>query len=712
MDKIEQRAEALLAEMTLAEKIGQLNQVPSPLSDDEKIFDDIRNGRIGSLIMAQTPQAGNDGAAIAYEGLLNEMQRIAVEESRLGIPIIYGRDVIHGHRTVMPVPIGITATFNGELVKKCYADIACEAARQGINWTFAPMLDMARDPRWGRCVEGPGEDPYLGAVMAKAMVEGFQGDDLSNESSIAACAKHYIGYGASEGGRDYHRTEISDYSLRNYYLPAFKAAVDSGVQTVMSSFNQISGQPVSSSRYLLTDLLKDELGFDGFVISDWGAVQQLQNHGVAENQKQSAELSINAGLDMDMCDECYIKYLEELVAEGKVNIEQIDDSVRRILRVKLRLGLFEKPYVPQYSIDFEVHRRDARRLAAESMVLLKNENGTLPLKKDSAVTLAGEMVTDRCTMLGTWCCDGNPDDVVTVYDGIKANIPECKLNFNSDIKDEELIEQCKDDTVVLCIGEWSSLTGEANSIAMIETEEKHIQLARQANNSGKTVIAVLFYARPRAIEKLEPYCDAVLWAWHPGTEVGNAVADILFGKVNPGGKLPMTLPRCTGHIPIYYNTEPAARDVNGYYGNCEYKNYHDCDGTPMYPFGYGLSYSVFEIGKIKADSKEITLGEIEKGECFEFTVNIKNISDTAGSEVVQLYIHDKTATMSRPLRELKGYRKIMLEPGESKDVVFKIGFKELGFYNANGNFAVERGEFDVFIGSDSYAEKAATVEVI
>ena len=711
MDKNEKIIDELLSKMTLAEKIGQLNQVPSPLVDDEKLFEDIRKGKIGSLIMAQTPQAGNDGAEIAYEELLNKLQRIAAEESRMGIPLIYGRDVIHGHRTVMPIPIGSAASFDEELVKKCYTDVAREAARQGIHWTFAPMLDMARDPRWGRCVEGPGEDPYLGSVMAKAMVEGFQGKALTDEGSIAACAKHYIGYGASEGGRDYNRTEISDYSLRNYYLRAFKAAVDSGVQTVMSSFNQISGQPVSSSRYLLTDLLKDELGFDGYIVSDWGAVYQLQNHGVAKDQKQAAELSLNAGLDMDMCDECYIKYLEQLVAERKVSTERLDDSVRRVLRVKLRLGLFERPYIPQYEIDFEVHKQDARRLAAESMVLLKNENSVLPLKENSAFTLAGEMAEDRQTMLGAWCCDGSPDDVVTVYDGIRANAPDCKVFFNPSINDVQRIKESKDDTVVLCIGEWSLFTGEANSIAMIETVDTHLELARLAHDMGKTVIVVLFYGRPRAIEKLEPYCDAILWAWHPGTEAGNAVADILFGKVNPGGKLSMTLPRCTGQIPIYYNLEPAARNVNGYYGNCEYKNYHDCDGTPMYPFGYGLSYSHFEISGVTVDRKELTLSEIKNGERFKFSVDIKNISDIAGSEVVQLYVRDNVASMTRPLRELKAYKKVMLKPQESKNILLEIGFDELGFYGSDGRFVVEPGEFDIFIGNDSYAEKTVTVKV-
>lgn len=712
---IEKKINKLLSEMTVEEKIGQLNQICLPLSDDEQIFDLVREGRVGSFIMSTTPYSGNFGSDIEsdekYEQLLNKLQRIAVKESRLKIPLIFGRDVIHGHRTVLPIPLASAASFNDELVKKCYRNVAKEAARYGVNWTFAPMLDLSRDPRWGRCIEGAGEDPYLAAQMASAIVKGFQGDNLSAEDSIVACAKHFIGYGASEGGRDYHCTEISDNSLRNYYLPAFKSAIKSGVQTVMSAFNEISGQPVSSNRYLLTELLKDELGFDGFVVSDWGSIEQLKNHGIAADNKQSALISFNAGIDMDMVDSCYTDYLGELIEDGKVDIERLDDAVRRILRVKFRAGLFEHPYVPKYEIDFSAHRANAEKLAAESMVLLKNRNGTLPIKDDSVITLAGETANDRLNMLGAWCCDGKPEKVVPLYEGIKNNIRECKITLCDN--DGEITVNDSTDFVIVCIGDGIWLTGEAHSVADIEVWEDKVELIKKAYATRKKVIALLFYGRPMALEEIEPYCDAILWAWHPGVEAGNAVCNILFGRENPCGKLPMTLPRKTGQIPIYYNITPAARDVNGYYGEkCDIKNYCDCQSKPMYPFGYGLSYSDFKIYSICSDKTQISLEEILQGISFKIGITVENTSNVAGSEVVQLYIRDKLSSSVRPLRELKAYKKISIEPHKSVDMVFEVGYNEFGFYNLERKFVVERGDFDIYIGNNCYADNAVTVSVI
>lgn len=702
MDFIENNIEEILSKMTLAEKVGQLNQIPSPKEDDEEIFKRIRNGEIGSFIMSTTAFAGNDGDRATCGELLNKLQKIAVEESRLGIPLIFGRDVIHGHHTVMPIPLGSAASFNEKLVKECYRAVGREAALDGVHWTFSPMLDMSRDPRWGRCVEGPGEDPYLGSKMARAIVEGFQGDDLSEEDSIVACAKHYIGYGASEGGRDYHRTEISDYTLRNWYLPAFKAAVDSCVGTVMCSFNDISGQPVTSSYYFLTELLKEELGFDGYIVSDWGSVAQLMDHGVAKDEKQAAEKCINAGLDMEMCTECYFKNLIQLVNEGKINETQIDEAVRRILRIKLKAGLFEHPYIPEYKIDYEYHTRLTRQLAGESIVLLKN-NGILPLKSDLSVTVTGEFANDRINMLGCWCLDGNPKDVITPFEGIKNN---CKAEFSENLTDGQSA-----DAVIVCLGDGVWLTGEANSVAKIEIPQKQLDLIKTAKSLGRPVIAVLFYGRPAALEELEPYCDAIVYAWHLGTQAGNAVADVLFGNVNPSGKLPMTLPRSTGQIPLYYNVTPAARQFNGYYGHCRRSNYLDCQETPFYPFGFGMSYSEFEISNINAKLKTLSLSDLKKGKRFIISVDVKNISNIQGSETVQLYLRDNVASMTRPLRELKGYIKTTLKSNETKTLEFALGYDDLGFYGANSRFAVEAGEFDVFIGNSCLAEDKITIFV-
>ncbi len=710
---IEARIEEILSKMTLEEKIGQLNQIPSPTTPNEEIFEQIRQGKVGSFIMASTAHAGNDMTESADAKLLHELQRIAVEESRLGIPIIFGRDVIHGHNTVLPIPLATAASFDEALVKQNYRCVAREAARDGIQWTFAPMLDTSRDPRWGRCIESAGEDPYLASRMARAVVEGFQSDDLTQEDAIAACAKHYIGYGASEGGRDYHKAEISDYTLRNYYVPPFKAAVDSGVQTVMSSFNEIAGQPVTSSRYLLTDLLRGELGFDGFVISDWHAVVQLIRQGVAEDAKHAAELALNAGTDMDMVDKAYIHHLTALVEEGRVDIATIDESVRRILRVKLRLGLFETPYVPKYLVDYEAHQAKARQLAAASMVLLKNENHVLPLSRDGKVAVIGEMADDRENLLGSWCLDGKPEDVISIREGMAQYLsPEHLLYTSSPSVDDGLLLCHRADAVVVCLGESRKVTGEANSLAHIEISARQIELVKRARMHGKPVVAVLCYGRPVALEELEPYCDAMLYAWHAGTQAGAAVADILFGTVNPSAKLPMTLPRCTGQIPLYYNVPSSGRDVNGYYKELFVGvNYHDCSGSPMYPFGYGLSYSEFILSDIRTDRAEISQAELKAGARITITACLENTSELAGDEVVQLYIHDQLASMTRPMRELKGYRKVHLDPHGKCEVTLTLGYEELGFYRADGVYCVEAGAFELYVGRDCYAPLAATIRV-
>lgn len=706
---IEKRVDDLIEKMTLREKIGQLNQVSGNI-DKAALLKLIKEGKVGSVIMASSCFAGNDESAVAGTDYYEELQKTAVNESRLGIPIIFGRDVIHGHHTVFPLPLAMANSFNDGLVERAYRDIAREAALDHIRWTFTPMLDISRDPRWGRCVEGPGEDPYLGARMAAAAVKGIQGKNLSDADSIAACAKHYIGYGAAEGGRDYHHAEISDYSLYNYYLPAFREAVKCGVQTVMNSFNDINGQPVASSKKLLTDILRGELGFDGFVISDWEAIKQLINHGVAENEKQAAQMSLNAGLDMDMVDECYLNYAEELVTEGKVSQETIDTAVRNVLLVKLRLGLFEQPYAPKYKIDKEKHRKDAYELAAECMVLLKNNNGALPLKTDERISLIGPMANIKETHLGTWTLDGNPADVTSIADAMKK-IGGSNVNCHHQwLIDRQFNFAWGCDTYVLCLGESRQMSGENNCLADISVPDYQVDIAKRAKAQGKKVVAVLCFARPVALKELEPYCDAFLYTSHCGTAAGEVIADILYGVINPSGKLAMTMPRTTGQIPMYYNHFKAARYCNDYYSLG--RSYKDIMSGPMYPFGYGLSYTEFKLDNLSVDSEALKLSDIEAGKTFKIRARLSNTGNVKGKETVQLYIRDCVSSVMRPIRELKGYKKTELEPGNTETVEFSVGYDELSYYGDDLKKVLETGRFTVYVGFDSLTKNSVNIEVI
>lgn len=707
---IESRIDSLLSQMSLSEKLGQLNQLGTPVERDVDAFrEKIRKGEIGSVLMAVSATAGNDAQGAIDVSFYDELQRIAVEESAHGIPLLFGRDVIHGHHTVYPIPLALAASFHNELIEKCYRNIAAEAANDAIHWSFTPMLDVSRDPRWGRCVEGPGEDPYVGEQLARSVVRGLQGDDLSAPESILACAKHYIGYGASEGGRDYHHTEITDNSLRNYYLKAFRAAVDSGVLTVMNSFNEIGGQPTVSSRYLLTDVLRDELGFNGFVVADYNSVIQQIAEGTAADEKDAAEQAINAGVDMDMVDECYIRSLEESVADGSVSMQTVDEAVRRILRIKFMAGLFENPYSKRNVIDRQANDRDAEAMAAESIVLLKNRNGILPLRKNARIALMGPMAEEKTTMLGSWALDGRAEDVVSVAEGLRAKLNGGKVYHKETcLTDEQLMNVRFADATVVVIGESRAVTGEYNSVASIEVRAEHLDLVRRAKRAGKPVIAVLCYGRPVALEELEPYCDAILYAWHLGTQAGNAIADVLFGDVNPSGKLPMTLPRVTGQIPLYYNAPASTHEVNGYYG--QGRSYHDCACTPMYPFGYGLSYTEFAFENLCVSKTEIPLENLLAGEKIRVTVKVGNIGKADGKETVQLYIRDKVATFARSLRELKGYKKVAIECGKSETVTFEIGIDELSYYRGKERI-VEKGVFEIYVGNSCYAPLATTVQV-
>lgn len=708
--QFEKEIDELLSKMTLKEKIGQLNQIPEPNSEEqvEEYKKMIRNGEIGSIILASSATAGNDEQKYIKVELLNELQKVAVEEGPNYIPIIYGRDVIHGHHTVYPIPLAAASSFNEELVEKCYRDIAEEATADSIHWTFSPMLDLSRDPRWGRIIEGPGEDPLLGSKMGRACIKGFQGESLLDEESMVACAKHYIGYGASEGGRDYHRTEISDYSLYNYYLPAFREAIDAGVGTVMSSFNDISGQPVTSSKKYLTEILRQNLGFDGFVVSDWAAIQQLLRQGVAENRATCAQLAIEAGVDMDMCDNCYIENLDRLVNEGKISEKVIDDSVRRILRIKFAKGLFKKPYCEMREVNRKSHLNDARMLAAESMVLFKN-NQVLPLKKDSKIALVGPFVSEKRSFLGSWTLDFDIRDTKSLIETMTNKVGE--NNILNDLEDNLSIES-KPDVIVLALGESWEVTGEARSLSDISLPKEQIELIHKAKRLGTKIVGVFFCGRPIAMENIIEHLDAILYAWHSGTETANAVCDILFGDVVPSGKTAITFPRRTGHIPLYYNVTSSGRYVNGYYGEEGQCCYMDSVASPMYPFGYGLSYTLFEYEKPIVEEKCLSLEELKIGKKFRIITNVKNIGDFDGKEVVQLYIRDVLASAMRPIRELKAFQKIFIKKGETVSVKFEIGFQELGFYNEVGEYIVEKGTFEVFVGENCLTDNEIRIEIL
>ena len=715
--EIEKKIDDLLSKMTVKEKVGQLTQYSTNPKNEEMIRKMLKNGELGGFLCGTGGFGTDEEAMEKNREYVNSLQRIAVEESRMGIPAIFGKDVIHGHNTVFPIPLAMTASFNPELVEECYDLTAKEAANDGIMWSFAPMVDLSHDPRWGRCVEGIGEDPYLGEQMAAAMVRGFQGrdiEDLPKHGNIAACAKHYICYGAAEGGRDYQKAEVSDYTLRNYYLPSFRGAVKAGARTVMSSFNEVSGQPTTSSHYLLTELLKEELGFDGFIVSDDYSISQLKRQGVAADDGDCARLALNAGLDMDMDDMIYHNNLEDQVNRGLVSMESLDEAVRRVLRVKFQLGLFEDPYAKKVPVDFAHNMAVARKMAGESMVLLKNNDNLLPLAKGTNFVTIGSFYTEKQTVIGAWACDYVFDWVKSFEDGVKDVSPESNVwSWNTPYSIINAYPAKHNDIIVVAIGDHGLLTGEASGIASIELPDDQKLAIANARKFGKKVIGVLFFGRPVAIEDVEPYFDAIIYAWNCGTESGTAVADILFGDVNPSGKLPMTLPRVTGQIPIYYNSPQSCRPIDEYYGReAHLENYRDEYGTPMYPFGYGLSYTEFEYSSPSAAKASLTFDEVKNGARFEISVRVKNTGDRAGKEIVQCYVRDTLASMTRPIRELKGFEKPMLQPGEEKTVTFSLGWDELAFYHADKTFAPEPGKFIIYTGGDCYAKDSVEIEII
>lgn len=708
--EIEKKIDALIEKMTVREKVGQLNQIKFTEKEFDEVAEKIRKGEVGSLILAGDEFAGHSDYQMSKIDVLNKIQQIAVEESPNGIPVINGKDVIHGYNTGYPIPLACASSFNMELIEKSFAAAGREAASEGVHWSFAPMMDISRDPRWGRIIEGAGEDPYLDGKCAAAAVKGFQGDNMADEGKIVACAKHYVGYGASEGGRDYHKTEISDYTLRNIYLPPFREAVKAGVSTVMSSFNEISGQPVTSSRYLLTDVLRGEFGFEGYVISDWDAVIQLIGQGVAESRRECAKLALNAGLDMDMVDGCYIENVESLIESGEVSMETLDESVRRILRIKFAAGLFDNPYFGKIEVDYGEHMKIAEEISRESMVLLKND-GVLPLDKDADVCLSGPFADEKKNVLGSWTA-AKSDWTVTILDGMKKVGKNVKY-VSDDIPLEAQMEFRRHDVVVLAVGESRFMSGEMRSLANLELPDETKALAEKARLYGKKVVGVFCCGRPLALQSVEPYFDAILYAWHSGNAIGTAAADILYGNVCPSGRTAVTFPRVTGQVPLYYNVPSSGRPVNDYYYSDKnsFHNYQDCYGSPMYPFGFGLSYTEFEYSAPTADTETMSISELRNGRKFKVSLDVENVGKCGGKETVQCYIRDKVASMTRPLRELKGFEKTFIGCGETKHIEFELGFEELGFYRADGKFDAEPGDFEIYTGKNCLDCQMITVKV-
>ena len=732
-DIINKKVDSLLGIMTLDEKIGQMNQYngfwdvtgPAPKNGDAKFkFNNLKKGLVGSMLNVRGVEE------------ITALQKIAVEETRLGIPLIIGNDVIHGYKTLSPIPIAEAASWDLKEIENSARIAALEASAAGTNWTFAPMVDISRDARWGRVMEGAGEDPFLGSLIAAARVRGFQGDDLSKNHTIAATAKHFAGYGFSESGRDYNTVDVSKNTLYNVILPPFKATLDAGVRTFMNGFNELDGIPVTGSSFLQRDLLKGEWEFNGFVISDWGSIREMIPHGFARDGSHATELAIKAGSDMDMESHLYIKKIKELIEAKKLDIELVDDAVSRILRVKFELGLFDDPYRyldaerEKEVINHPDNHKAVLEMAKKSIVLLKNENQLLPLNKsDQRIALIGALANDNNSPLGNWRTNSDNKTAVTVLEGMKA-YPDNKLiyskgadvNLNDDgvVKFHEKVKindsdksgfnaaknAAKNaDVVVMVLGEDGFQSGEGRSRTDIGIPGVQQELLEEVYKVNKNIVLVLMNGRPLNINWADKNIPSIVEAWQLGTQTGNAVAQVLYGDYNPSGKLPMSFPRSVGQIPIYYNYKNTGRP--GPANTVFWSQYNDQLNTPLYPFGYGLSYTSFEYSNLKIDNKNLTVGN-----SINVSVDLKNTGNYTGKEVVQLYIKDRFASVTRPVRELKGFEMISLNPGEIKTVNFEISETLLQFYSANEIWESESGFFDIFIGTNSNADLQESFELI
>ncbi len=719
--EVSDRVEALMTQMTLEEKIGQLNLItPGGAVTGEvvskNVNEKLKQGKVGGVF-------GIRGAA-----KVRQLQELAVTQSRLGIPLIIGLDVIHGHQTIFPIPLGLSCTWDTELIERTARTAAREATADGLMWAFSPMVDIARDPRWGRIAEGSGEDPFLGSAIARAMVRGYQGNDLSDPTTLMGCVKHFALYGAVEGGRDYATVDMSRVRMYNEYLPPYQAAIDEGVGSIMTSFNVVDYVPVSGNKFLFKDVLRDQWGFKGFVVTDYTSIMEMTRHGLGDD-KEVTRLSLTSGIDMDMVSEFLLNNLQELLDEGAINERDIDNACRRILRAKEELGLFDDPfrYIDEERAQKEIlskeNREFAREVASESFVLLKNEDDILPLKKSGTIALVGPLADFRRNMLGTWSVSGDYNKAVTVLEGIKntvgnqakvlyatgANISNDvefvkKVNaFGEEIKiDErspedmiaEAVELTKQaDVVIAVVGESANMAGEASSLAHIGLQDSQMKLLKALKATGKPIVMVLYNGRPMTLTWEEENMNAILDVWFGGTEGGNAIGDVIFGDVNPSGKLTTSFPVHVGQVPVYHSMLNTGRPNNG----TKFRSrYLDIPNDPLFPFGYGLSYTSFEYSKVTLSATKMNASSTIKA-----SVTVTNTGERPGKEIVQLYIQDVIGSISRPLKELKGFKKIPLAPGESKTVTFDIDIELLKFYNSDLDFVAEPGDFKVFIGKNS-----------
>jgi beta-glucosidase len=719
----------LLSKMTLDEKIGQLN-LPSS--------GDFTTGLAKSSDIGKKIEQGLVGGLFNIKGAdkIRAVQKVAVENSRLKIPLIFGMDVIHGYETTFPIPLGLAASWDMNLVQQSARVAAKEASSDGINWTFSPMVDISREPRWGRVSEGSGEDPYLGSEIAKNMVYGYQGKDLTQSSTILACVKHFALYGAGEAGRDYNTVDMSHVRMFNEYFPPYKAAVDAGVASVMASFNEVDGVPATGSRWLQTEVLRNKWNFKGFVVTDYTGINEMVDHGMGDLQQVSA-LALKAGIDMDMVGEGFLTTLKKSLSEGKITQAEIDMAAKRILEAKYDLGLFDDPYkygdakLAAKEVYNMENRNIARNAAAQSMVLMKNENQVLPLKKSGTVAVIGPLVNNSLNMPGTWSVAAQHDKAVNLMQGLQANYGKdvkfisakgANIDYDAKLEDiyaahgkktdrdnrskEALLKEAVDvankaDVIVLAIGESAEMSGESSSRTEITIPQSQVDLLNELKKTGKPIAMVLFTGRPLALTNVKDTPDAILNAWFAGSEAGNAIADVLFGKVNPSGKLPMTFPRSLGQVPIYYNAKNTGRPLDqALVDKCEYQrfrsNYMDECNTPLYPFGYGLSYTKFNYSDITVSNAN------PKGnQTIQASVTVTNSGNYDGAEVVQLYIRDMVGSITRPVKELKGFQKVMLKKGESKKVTFNITPENLKFYTGDLKYDWEAGEFDIMIGTNS-----------
>lgn len=722
--------------MTLEEKLGQLN-LPSS--------GDITTGQAQSSDIAKKIEEGKVGGLFNIKSVekIREVQRIAVEKSRLKIPLIFGMDVIHGYETTFPIPLGLSASWDMEMIEKTARMAAQEATADGINWTFSPMVDVSRDPRWGRVSEGNGEDPFLGGEIAKAMVHGYQGSDLTADNTMMSCVKHFALYGAPEGGRDYNTVDMSRIRMYNEYLYPYKAAVDAGVGSVMASFNEIDGIPATGNRWLLTELLRDDWGFNGFVVTDYTGINEMIEHGMGDLQQVSA-LALKAGSDMDMVGEGFLTTLSKSLEEGTLSIDVIDTAVKRILTAKYQLGLFDDPYKycdvsrPEKEVFTAENRAFARKVGAESMVLMKNDNNLLPLKKEGTIALVGPLANTAVNMAGTWSVATKQDKSNPLLEGLKTVVGDnakvlyakgsnvdYDLEFEKNVTmfgkaiprdgrtDKQLLDEAvaiakQSDVVIAAIGETAEMSGESSSRTNLEIPQAQKDLLNALLKTGKPVVVVLFTGRPLVLTEESKNVPAILNVWFPGSEAGLAISDVLFGDVNPSGKLSATFPRNVGQVPIFYNHKNTGRPLNHEKTeNCQFEkfrsNYLDVCNTPLYPFGYGLSYTTFDYAQVKLNSQNMS-----KNGSIGVSVDVTNSGNYDGKEVIQLYIRDLVGSVTRPVKELKGFQKVSFKKGETRTITFTITEEDLKFYNYDLNFVAEPGEFQVFVGTNSDTKNMAT----